>query len=155
MAGDAPRRAYRAPTEAAAATVTLSDGCELRGRLHLHADASAEGGFESVQHLLDEGESFIAVTLDSGRVALVGKRHVVEIRCGLPVGEELPGTTVHGLEVGLSTGATREGMAVWSAPPAHGRVIDLLNGSEFIRLKTDDGFVYVNTAHIGVAYPRD
>jgi hypothetical protein len=155
MAGDAPRRPYRAPTEAADATVTLSDGSELRGRLHLHADASAEGGFESVQHLLDEGESFIAVTLDSGRVALVGKRHVVEVRCGLPVGEGLPGTTAHRLEVGLSTGAAREGTAVRSAPPAHGRAIDLLNASDFIRLETDDGFVYVNTAHIRLAYPGD
>lgn len=155
MTDGVPELLYRAPTEAAEAAVTLSDGSVLEGRLHLHADAAAEGGFESVQHLLDERESFFAVTLDDGRVTLVGKDHVVEVRCGMAVGEELPGSTVHALDVVLTTGESRRGLAVFSAPPAHGRVIDLLNGSRFLRLTTDDGFVYLNTAHIRAAYPRD
>lgn len=155
MTDDAPRVLYRAPTEAAEAAVTLSDGSVLQGRLHLHADAAAEGGFESVQHLLDDRESFFAVTLADGRVTLVAKGHVVEVRCGLAVGQELPGSTVHALDVLLSTGESRRGLAVWSAPPTHGRVIDLLNGSRFLRLTTESGFVYLNTAHVRAAYPRD
>lgn len=155
MADGAPRLLYRAPTEAAEATVTLSDGSVVEGQLHLHADAAAAGGFESVQDLLDDVDAFFAVTLGDGRVALVGKGHVVEVRCGLPVGDGLPGTTVHDLEVSLSTGEARRGQAVWSARPAQGRVIDLLNGSRFLRLTTDDGSLYLNTAHIRTAYPRD
>lgn len=155
MADDSPRLLYRAPTEAAAATVTLTVGSTLQGHLHLHADAASEGGFESVQHLLDDADTFFAVTLDSGPVVLVGKAHVVDVRCSLPVGEPLPGTTVHGLEAVLSTGVTLTGLVMWSAPPAHGRVIDLLNASRFLRITTDDGFVYVNSAHICAAYPRD
>ena len=150
-----PEVLYRAPTEAAEVVVTLSDGSVLAGRLHLHADAAAEGGFESVQHLLDDVDSFFAVTLGDGRVTLVGKDHVVEVSCGLAVRPELPGSTVHALDVVLSTGESRRGLAVFSAPPAHGRLIDVLNGSRFLRLTTDDGFVYLHTAHIRAAYPRD
>jgi len=155
MADNSTERLYRAPTEAAPATITLTDGSTLQGHLHLHADAAADGGFESVQHLLDDVDAFFAVTLDSGGVVLVGKAQVVDVRCSLAVGEPLPGTTVHGLEAVLSTGVTLTGLATWSAPPAHGRVIDVLNTSRFLRLTTDDGFVYVNSAHICAAYPRD
>jgi hypothetical protein len=93
--------------------------------------------------------------LESGQVALVGKGSVVEVRCALPVAEALPGTTAHRLEVVLSTGATLRGTTFWSAPPAHVRVIDVLNGSRFLRVDTDAGSVYVNTTHIRVAHPMD
>ena len=145
---------YRAPTEIAPATALLCDGSVLKGLLHLHADASAPGGFESVQHLLDDAESFFAMTQDSGRVALVGKQQVVTVRSDRPTEEALPGTTTLEMEIQLSTGVTLNGRANWSAPPAHARAIDFLNESPgFLCLNTKEGPVYINTTHIRAAYP--
>lgn len=156
MGGRTLSELYRAPTESAPTEVVLVDGTLLRGLLHLHADAHASGGFESVQHLLDDPEPFFAVTLESGQVALVGKAQTVEVRCDAPREEELPGTTEILLEVVLSTGERKAGHAVWGARPTQSRPLDLLNASKgFLRLVDERGASYLNLAHLRVAYPLD
>jgi len=152
----APSALYRAPTESAPSEVVLEDGTLLRGLLHLHADAHRPGGFESVQHLLDDPEPFFAVTLEGGHVALVGKAHTVGVRCDAHHEDELPGTTEVLLEVVLSTGERRTGRAVWGARPTQSRALDLLNASRsFLRLVDERGASYLNLAHLRVAFPVD
>lgn len=154
--GRVPGGLYRAPTESAPSEVALVDGTLLRGLLHLHADAHRPGGFESVQHLLDDPEPFFAVTLEGGRVALVGKAQTVGVRCDAHHEDEVPGTTEVLLEVVLSTGERRTGRAVWGARPTQSRALDLLNASgSFLRLADEHGASYLNLAHLKVAYPVD
>ena len=156
MGGRTLSELYRAPTESAPTEVVLADGTLLRGLLHLHADAHTPGGFESVQHLLDDPEPFFAVTLETGQVALVGKAQTEEVRCAAPHEDELPGTTVVLLEVVLSTGERRRGRVVWGARPTRSRALDLLNASEgFLRLVDERGASYLNLAHVRGAYPGD
>jgi len=147
---------YRAPTASASATVVLVDGTELEGALHLHADASGPGGFETVQHLLDDREPFFAMTLADGEVALVRKSGALEVRCRAHAEGILPGTVEVPVELVLATGARRAFTVPWGAPPARRRALDLLNAaSGFLRLADDGGTCYVNTAHVRVAFPRE
>lgn len=145
---------YRAPTASASASVVLSDGTALEGLLHLHADASGPEGFETVQHLLDDRESFFALSLPSGEVALVRKSEAAEVRCQGHADEALPVAPEIRVELVLRHGARRPVRVHWGAPPPQRRALDLLNASSgFLRVTDQDGISYINTDHIRVAYP--
>ncbi|GMV07685.1 MAG: hypothetical protein AMXMBFR53_39600 [Gemmatimonadota bacterium] len=145
---------YGAPTTSAAASVLLVDGTVLEGSLHLHSDARGVGGFETIQHLLDDPDPFFAMTLASGEVALVRKARVVEVRCRGHAAETLPGVTEVMAEFLLVTGDRRAAIALWAAPPARRRTLDLLNLSEgFLRLGDEGGVFYLNTSYIAAAFP--
>ena len=149
----------RTPTKRLAARVSLDDGGQLVGDLHLHPNAKAPGGFESVVSLIENDDAFFPLCEEGGAVALVGKRRTISL-CyetkDVASPERDTGAAPAELEMVLSDGRTLRGTVIRELPSAYPRTLEFLNGpGVFVRIEVEDHTHLVNREHIRIVRPLD
>lgn len=147
-------------TEQVAAEVVFVDGTSLAGNLHLQPGSAHHRGSETILEMLNRPESFFAVTLPSGEIALVAKAQTAVVTCRSKVLRDDADRASIAKTVVLEVhGVGREvmhGTASLELPPIHSRALDFLNEPErFFSLSDGDTVWHVNRAHVRYVHPLD
>lgn len=143
------------------AHVSLVEGIVLDGDLHLLTrPAYPPHGSETPLEMLNRPDSFFALTLPEGGVALVPKAQVLEINCPEDVPPPDPDRVTAAkhveLEVVLPGGTEYRGFATLELPPGRRRALDFMNGEGgFFAIWSDGRTRYINKRHVRLIRPLD
>jgi hypothetical protein len=140
------------------AVVTLAEGVELEGELHVQARVPYREGAETPLELLNRGEEFFALSGGGRGVVFLSKDQVAVVRCA-PLGadpDRVSAARRLGFAVTLVGGTEYSGWATPELPPTRARTLDYLNTAErFFPIQSDDATRYVNRTLVRLVRPLD
>lgn len=154
---------FRVPKLCEPVVLVLEGGLQIRGEVHLSAEASIHFGRERIIDLLLAPPPFFPVTTRDG-ARLVHKRRVVTIAFSTLYDAELDeaeslGASEVPVEIELcgvpADRSTLDGRVKIVMPPGHCRLLDYLNASHgFFPMLADGMVMLVSRQHVVAVRPR-